>query len=399
MNKNIISVIGCVAVIFLPGALVFGYPGVMGVYWQEKLNITQSQVGNSMFFILIALGIGAFYIGKLHKKISTRLITTIGTIICSASLIVAAYATNIIMVYLWAFLIGVGSSLIYTPVLTTVQKNYPTKPGLVTGVVNFSFGISAAIMSPVFSAMLIKYDYFLMNIIVLTLTITVGIIVASFIKDENQPELVKPNIDSSNKVHSLSLHQALKSKEFWMFWSTWAFQGAAGMSMISLAVVFGMNKGFDATLAILVLTAFNLTNGFGRIIAGILSDYMPRNLLMSLTFILSGLAYIALPQVNSIIVICILVSIIGFAFGTLFACSAPLATECFGLQNFGLIFGYLFTGYGFVAGILGPSISGLLVDNTSNNFMIVFGYLSILSLLAAVMIYFVNPRKMKPSTS
>ncbi|BAQ08592.1 permease [Bacillus sp. OxB-1] len=125
MDKNIISVIGCVAVIFLPGALVFGYPGVMGVYWQEKLNITQSQVGNSMFFILIALGIGAFYIGKLHKKISTRLITTIETIICSASLIVAAYATHIIMVYLWAFLMGVGSSLIYTPVLTTVQKNYP----------------------------------------------------------------------------------------------------------------------------------------------------------------------------------------------------------------------------------------------------------------------------------
>ncbi|BAQ08591.1 hypothetical protein OXB_0119 [Bacillus sp. OxB-1] len=64
-----------------------------------------------------------------------------------------------------------------------------------------------------------------------------------------------------------------------------------------------------------------------------------------------------------------------------------------------LIFGYLFTGYGFVAGILGPSISGLLVDKTNNNYMIVFGYLSLLSLLAAVMIYFVNPRKMKPSTT
>ncbi|MFS0576432.1 MFS transporter [Sporosarcina sp. 179-K 3D1 HS] len=399
MNKNIISVIGCVAVIFLPGALVFGYPGLMGVYWQEKLNVTQGQVSNSMFFILFALGLGAFYIGKLHKKISTRLIATIGTIVCGVSLLVAAFATSIFMVYLWAFLMGIGSSLIYTPVLTAVQKNYPTKPGLVTGLVNFSFGISAAIMSPVFSAMLIKYDYFSMNLIVFTLTLTVGIIVALFIRDENTAEFAKQNIGSINKGHSLSLQQALKSKEFWMFWSTWAFQGAVGISMISLAVVFGMNKGFDATLAILVLTAFNLTNGFSRIISGILSDYIPRNLLMSLTFALSGLAYIALPQVNSIIVICILVSIIGFAFGTLFACSAPLATECFGLQNFGLIFGYLFTGYGFAAGILGPSISGFLIDQTSHNFIIVFGYLSILSLLSAIMIYFVNPRKMKPSTN
>ena len=41
-----------------------------------------------------------------------------------------------------------------------------------------------------------------------------------------------------------------------------------------------------------------------------------------------------------------LAAVIGFAFGTLFAVTAPLTGDCFGLANFGAIFGLIFTAYG-----------------------------------------------------
>ncbi len=47
-------------------------------------------------------------------------------------------------------------------------------------------------------------------------------------------------------------------------------------------------------------------------------------------------------------------AVVGFAFGTLFAVSAPLTTDCFGITHFGAISGLVFTVYGFVAGPLGP---------------------------------------------
>ena len=58
-----------------------------------------------------------------------------------------------------------------------------------------------------------------------------------------------------------------------------------------------------------------------------------------------------------------------------FAVSAPLATDCFGMTHFGAIFGLVFMAYGFVAGPLGPWLSGHVLDSTQGNFQVVFTYL------------------------
>ena len=112
---------------------------------------------------------------------------------------------------------------------------------------------------------------------------------------------------------------------------------------------------------------------------------------MSLTFLTAGGAYFLLPHVSILIVLASLAAIIGFAFGTLFAVSAPLTVDCFGLKHFGAIFGLVFTAYGFVSGILGPSLSGYLLDITKGNFFIVFTCLGMFCVLSGIFIRFVTP--------
>ena len=51
--------------------------------------------------------------------------------------------------------------------------------------------------------------------------------------------------------------------------------------------------------------------------------------------------------------------------------------DCFGVKHFGSIFGLVFTAYGFVAGFIGPSVSGYVLDATSGNFHAVFTYLGL----------------------
>ncbi len=125
MNKQtraIMAVAGSSVTIFWPGALTFGYTGVMGPYWQQLFNVGKGATGNCLFFVLVALGIFMFLVGKWQEKIGTRAMITIGAIICSLAVVVAAYASNLYMVYVWAFLNGTGVSFIYTPCLTTVQR-------------------------------------------------------------------------------------------------------------------------------------------------------------------------------------------------------------------------------------------------------------------------------------
>jgi OFA family oxalate/formate antiporter-like MFS transporter len=67
--------------------------------------------------------------------------------------------------------------------------------------------------------------------------------------------------------------------------------------------------------------------------------------------------------------------------------------DCFGLQQLGAIFGLTFAAYGFIAGPLGPTLSGYLLDVTDNNFSIVFFYLGLFFMLSGLCIRLVVPPK------
>ena len=124
---------------------------------------------------------------------------------------------------------------------------------------------------------------------------------------------------------------------------------------------------------------------------GYLSDKIGRTAGMRLTFLAAGSAYLLLPHATGWGTAALLAAVIGFAFGTLFSVSAPLAVDCFGLKHFGAIFGLVFTAYGFVAGLIGPSLSGYLLDSTGGSFSMVFAYLGFFALTASFLIRRVRP--------
>jgi OFA family oxalate/formate antiporter-like MFS transporter len=161
--------------------------------------------------------------------------------------------------------------------------------------------------------------------------------------------------------------------------------------MVTLSTQFGLSRGLSLASAVVILTAFNFTNGLGRLLMGWLSDTVGRNRAMSVTFFASGCSYLILPHAGGLAALAVLAAIIGFAFGTLFAVSAPLAIDCFGQQHFGAIYGLVFTAYGFVAGPLGPSLGGYFLDATGGNFVAVFGYLGAFSIVSGFMILLVHP--------
>ena len=139
------------------------------------------------------------------------------------------------------------------------------------------------------------------------------------------------------------------------------------------------------------MTAFNITNGISRLITGYFSDTVGRRLTMGITFALAGAGYGLLPHLTSITAWLVVAAAVGFSFGTLFSVSAPLVVDCFGMENFGTVFGMVFTAYAFVAGPLGPWLSGYLLDRTAGDFTFVFHYLGVLCLLSAFLVRYVTP--------
>lgn len=402
-RKGRLAVLGCSASIFWSGALVFGYPGLMGPYWRTLFQVDAGALGSIITFILLSLGIFMFLCGKWHMKIGTKNSLRIGTIVLVVAMVTLNFAQNIYMVYLWAFLNGVSSCFIYAPGITTVQKWFPQCRGFVTGIVNLIFGISAAIMSPIFNMMFKSLGYEMMNYIIIALVIIVNYFASRVsempedanLTDEEKEAHVKLWVSfqaaaSKQIMGAYTVDEALKTRSFWCIWLTWVFMGAAGVSMVSLSVNYAVSLGQEG---VVVLTAFNITNGVSRIIAGTLSDIIGPNITGCFAFILSAAGYFLLPVFTGLTEVAILASFVGFAFGTLFAVTAPLASSIFGLKYFGMIFGLIFTAYGFIGGLVGPALSGYVLQKNGGNFTPVFMYLAVFCLLAAFFFMLARPRR------
>lgn len=384
---------GCVAV-FWPGALIFGFPGVMGQLWQNAFQVGRAEVGQILFYVLAAVGIFMFLTGRWQERIGPSFLTIIGTALCGTGIIMVGYASSIKIVYVWAFITGISSAFIYLPVLSAAQRWYPHRRGLISGVVNMFFGLSAAIMTPTFSRMLNHQGHMAMTMTLGVLVLTIGLPAAVFVRF---PEKMASGISgrasqSSHAQASLSVRQSLRTRSYWFLWFTWACAGAAGISMVTLSPAFGTSKNLPIEQAVLILTAFNITNGLSRLVSGYLSDLIGRNKTMSLTFLLAGGAYILLPHLEGLSRWATLAAIIGFSFGTLFAVSAPLVADCFGMDHFATIFGLIFTAYGFVSGIIGPWLCGHLLDITQGNYTLVFSYLGGLMFISAILVKITTPQ-------
>ena len=391
------AVIGCSAAIFWPGAFIFGYPGVMGPLWQQRFSVGQGAIGNTLFFVLVAVGFFMFFVGRWQERWGTRRMILLGTVLFGLNQFLVAFADHLWMIYAWAFINGATASFIYIPGLTTVQRWFPERRGLVSGIVNLVYGLSAAVMSPLFGILLLRLGYQSMNILLAWIALTMGVLAALAIAS---PEGVgsagaipggRPGPSAAQLGPSATVGESLRSSNFWFLWFTWALQGAAGIALVTLAVPYGLARLQTLASAVMILTAFNLTNGLSRLIMGYLSDKISRTGGMSLAFLAAGIAYLLLPRVSDLAIIMVLAAVIGFAFGTLFAVSAPLAVDCFGLKHFGAIYGLVFTAYGFLAGAIGPSLSGYLLDATDANFSIVFSYLGFFCLISSFLIRRVRP--------
>ena len=397
------ALLGCCLAVFWSGAVAFGYPGVMATYWQKTYGVGAGGTGAVITFMLLALAVSMFFSGKFHQKHGTRRCILVATVCNTLGMAALFLADSMAMVYVWAFVMNIGCSFVYGPVLATAQQWLPHRRGLASGLVNLVFGISGAVMVPVWNGMLESSGYDRLNLSLLVCIVVTNMAAMLLAEVPERTKLSPQEREAwlqrlaggaagSGKGtapagQDCTVGQALHSRAFWTLWLTWAFMGAAGISMISLAGKYALSLGLAGSA---ILTAFNLTNGFGRIAAGLLTDRIGGETTAVLAFGLTAAAYFLLPHVSGLFPVSLLAALVGFGLGTLFTVTGPIASRRFGLSNFGAIFGIIFTAYGFVGGLVGPALAGFVLDRTGGNYGLVFAYLGVFAAVGTGLMLFLK---------
>ena len=157
----------------------------------------------------------------------------------------------------------------------------------------------------------------------------------------------------------------LQTGSFYKLWFMY-FVGA-GAALIIIGGVAGMAKQSMGDLAWVVVALMAVGNAGGRILAGAVSDKIGRTwtLLIMMTF--QALVIFALLFIgeNQALLLVVAATLIGFNYGTNLSVFPSATKDYFGLKNFGMNYGLVFSAWG-VGGFIFPRISQMIVARTGS---------------------------------
>jgi len=312
--------------------------------------------------------------GRLQDKIGPRWVALAGGISVGLGMIIAS-RTNTVTGFIVGFgiLTGAGIGLGYASATPPALKWFPPKKtGLIAGIVVSGFGLASLWIAP-----LAKYliDVFKVQNTMLIFGIAF-LIVVSLISQllVNPPEGYKPQAPqpaSSTTSASpapvkadYSLSEMLKTPQFYMLWIMYVFAAGAGLMIIGkLAKIVDVQSGIKAGFIFVAILAIG--NAAGRIISGSMSDKIGRTLTMLIVFIFQAILMFILHFINSAALFVPIAFLLGFNYGSNLSLFPSATKDYFGLKNFGVNYGAVFTAWG-VGGFFMPIISGKVFDATGN---------------------------------
>ena len=313
-----------------------------------------SQLNDPYALCCLVFAFAMILAGRCQDKFGPRLTASIGGLLVAAGMILIS-TTNSYAVWVLGFgvLVGTGIGFGYSSATPPALKWFPpSKTGLIAGLVVAGFGLAPVYLAP-------TSDFLLRNFGLLKAMLIFGVAFAVIVCGLAQL-LVNPPAgysadlaggSNSKPVETVNLSptQIVRTPSFWLLWILYFIGAGAGLMVISS--ISGMAKKTMGDSAFIAVAVMALGNAAGRIVAGLLSDKIGRKWTLMLVLVIqAALMFLAIPVTNSIdgakYVIVLVATFIGFNYGANLSLFPSFTKDLWGLKNFGMNYGCLFTAWG-----------------------------------------------------
>jgi OFA family oxalate/formate antiporter-like MFS transporter len=346
------------------------------------------------------------YAGRLQDRIGPKAVTMIGAAIMATGFILTSFASSVPMIFLtYGVIGGAGVAFGYvTPVVTTI-KWFPDKKGLTVGITVAGFGFGAFVFTPI-AVKLIKsvgissaflYLGFIFLVCIMALAQILRVPPPGYKPEGWTPPAPKPGLA---KARDWTPGEMIKTGTFWTLWLAFVGNAGVGLMVISLIAPYAKTLGMSAETAAFLIGFLSIANGFGRIIAGWMSDAMGRSRAMILIFAVTTATVIAIPYMAiTTIGLAVGLMVCGAAYGANFALFPAATAEYFGTKNLGVNYASVFTAWG-IAGVIGPQSKAAMLRSYPKDvvgrlgaYNAGFKIAAALGILAVVMAIMIKPPK------
>jgi MFS transporter, OFA family, oxalate/formate antiporter len=336
--------------------------------------------------------------GRCQDKFGPRLTASLGGLLVGSGLVLISttqtYATWVIG---FGVLVGIGLGFGYSSATPPALKWFAaSKTGLIAGLVVAGFGLAPVYLAPTSEYLLRHYGLLTsMRIYGIAFAVIVCFLAQLLINPPSGYAAAppRPNAASAATAGKVPL-EIVVSPTFWVLWIIYFIGSGAGLMVISS--VSGMAKKTMGSAAFVAVALMAVGNAAGRVCAGLLSDRIGRRATLTLVLLIqAGLMLAAIPITGAAsgtkIMIVLLATFIGFNYGANLSLFPSYTKDLWGLKNFGMNYGVLFTAWG-MGGFVLSRVQQMLFAG-SGNFNSSFISAAVLLGLGVLLTFLLKPSK------
>ncbi len=334
--------------------------------------------------------------GRLQDKFSPRLVATIGGVLVGLGFVIASLTTSPFAFAVgFGILAGAGIGFGYASATPPAIKWFPAaKTGLIAGIVVSGFGLASVYAAPLTTALIVNLSFktaiLLLGIAFLVVVVGLAQILKPPPAGYIPPGSTPPSSDAkvNNKKEDFLPKEMLATWQFYVIWFMYVCGAGAGLMVISKLAAIA-DKQVGITMGFVLVAVLAVGNGGGRIVAGMLSDKIGRKAMMFICFLFQAFLIFLLSRTSNenalgtIPVMAIISALIGANYGANLSLFPSITKDFYGLKNFGMNYGLVFTAWG-VGGFMLAKLAGTMYVKYQT-FEIAYYGASALLILAAIM--------------
>jgi nitrate/nitrite transporter NarK len=338
-----------------------------------------------------------------------RWVAALGGVLVGIGLIVASFFTSVVgYVIGFGLLAGAGIGFGYASATPPAVKWFSkARTGLIAGIVVSGFGLASVYTAPLARALVASYGLQGMMLIfgIAFFVVVVGLSQllkpppAGYVPPESTATGPSATYRAAAPQRDFTPGEVLRVPHFWLLWVIYAIGAGAGLMIIGkMAKIVGTQAGLGAETAAILVSVLAIGNGSGRILTGMLSDRIGRfrTLLACLTMQAVLLVLLSFTMKDTalanVAILSVFALLLGANYGSNLAIFPAIAKDWFGLKNFGVNYGLLFTAWG-VGGFIMSLVAGATWNDQAGSFGSAYYLAAALLVIGAIVTQVVKPPK------
>ena len=351
------GLLGCVAIGAMFSLPVFLLPISRDTGWSV------TGVSSAMTIGFLAMALASMVWGTLSDRLGPRPVVLAGSVILSASLALASWATSLVgFQLLFGLLVGSAAAAVLVPMMACVTGWFDTHRSLAVSLVSAGMGMAPMTMSPLAAWLVSIYDWRTSLQIIAALVAVVMIPVTLLIR---RP----PALDVENAVTSpdeepqsaMTLQQVIRSPQFIILCLTNFFCCATHSGPIFHTVSYAISCGIPMIAAVSIYSVEGLAGMGGRVAFGILGDRLGAKRVLVAGLLLQAFGALAYFFVRDLGAFYVVAALFGFIYAGVMPLYAVLARENFPLRMMGTVIGGTAMA-GSLGMATGPVAGGMIYD-------------------------------------